>query len=164
MNDKEIETIRSRCKKATGGKWTAYIEGRDIECGSSFIQTAGEEDLEIDGATDYDYDFIAHTRQDIITLLDEIGNLHNNRYTLNKNELETIRNRCENSNSELWIFLNENNDIEYCSDRWFDFIKPVGKDFRIYGATIADYEFISHSRQDVISLLDTIEILRSKEA
>lgn len=74
MNDKELEAIRSRCEKATGGPWISYIEGRDIECGSSFIQTAGD-DLEITGATTADYDFIAHAKQDIITLLDEIERL-----------------------------------------------------------------------------------------
>lgn len=164
MNDKEIETIRNRCENATGGKWIAYIEGRDIECGSSFIQTAGEEDLEIDGSNDYDYDFIAHARQDIITLIDEIENLHSNRYTLNNDGLQRIRIRYEKANKELWIFLDENNNIECSTENDWDFIKPVGKDFKIYGATVADYEFISHSRQDIISLLDTIEILRSKEA
>ncbi|MDE6834254.1 MAG: hypothetical protein K2J39_08455 [Ruminococcus sp.] len=74
MTDEELQEIRNRCEKATGGKWTAYIEGRDIECGSSFIQTAGE-DLEITGATVEDYDFIAHAKQDIILLLDEIEKL-----------------------------------------------------------------------------------------
>ncbi len=74
MNDNELKIIRNRCERATGGKWTAYIEGIDIECGSSFIQTAGN-DLEIIGATVADYDFIAHAKQDIITLLDEIERL-----------------------------------------------------------------------------------------
>ncbi len=74
MSDEELQEIRNRCERATGGKWTAYIEGRDIECGSSFIQTAGD-DLEIIGATVADYDFIAHAKQDIITLLDEIERL-----------------------------------------------------------------------------------------
>lgn len=74
MTDEELQIIRDRCEKATGGKWVAYIEGRDIECGSSFIQTAGE-DLEITGATVEDYDFIAHAKQDIILLLDEIERL-----------------------------------------------------------------------------------------
>ncbi|MDE7137648.1 MAG: hypothetical protein K2O29_04220 [Ruminococcus sp.] len=74
MNDKELQIMRSRCEKATGGKWVAYIEGRDIECGSSFIQTSGN-DLAIIGATVADYDIIAHTKQDIITLLDEIERL-----------------------------------------------------------------------------------------
>lgn len=74
MSDEELQEIRSRFENATGGKWTAYIEGRDIECGSSFIQTA-DYDLEIIGATVADYDFIAHAKQDIITLLDEIERL-----------------------------------------------------------------------------------------
>ncbi|MDE6666225.1 MAG: hypothetical protein K2K14_08595 [Ruminococcus sp.] len=74
MTDEKLQEIRNRCKNATGGKWVAYIEGRDIECGSSFIQTAGN-DLEITGATVADYDFIAHAKQDIITLLDEIDRL-----------------------------------------------------------------------------------------
>lgn len=39
MTDEELQIILNRCEKATGGKWVAYIEGRDIECGSSFIQT-----------------------------------------------------------------------------------------------------------------------------
>lgn len=120
--------------------------------------------MEIDGAADYDYDFIVHARQDIITLIDEIENLHSNRYTLNDDELQRIRSRCEKANKELWIFLDENNNIECSTENDWDFIKPVGKDFKIYGSTVADYEFISHSRQDIISLLDTIEILRSKEA
>lgn len=74
MNDNELKIIRNRCKNATDGKWVAYIEGRDIECGSSFIMTAGN-DLEITGATVADYDFIAHAKQDIITLLNEIDRL-----------------------------------------------------------------------------------------
>ncbi len=74
MNNEELQEIRNRCERSTGGKWTAYIEGRDIECGSSFIKTASD-DLEIIGATVADYDFIAHAKQDIITLLDEIERL-----------------------------------------------------------------------------------------
>lgn len=163
MNDEELQIIRNRCGKATGGKWVAYIEGRDIECGSSFIQTPGD-NLEITGATDYDYDFIANTRHDIITLLDEIKNLHNHISILNDNELKAIRNRLEKADSKLWIFLEENREIECCSEYSLNFIKPVGKDFKIYGATVADYEFISHSRQYVISLLDETERLCSKEA
>lgn len=76
MNAKELQAIRNRCESATGGKWTVYIEGRDVECDSSFIQTSGN-DLEIIGATVADYDFIAHARQDIISLLDEIERLRN---------------------------------------------------------------------------------------
>ncbi|MDE5861860.1 MAG: hypothetical protein K2H28_06650 [Ruminococcus sp.] len=156
MNDEELQIIRNRCEKATGEPWIVLVFDR-----AYIIQTAGEEDLEITGATDYDYDFIANARHDIITLLDEIENIHSNQYTLNDNELEKISNRLEKANSELWIFLSENREIECGSERYWDFIKPIGKDFKIYGATVADYEFISHSRQDVITLLDEIEKLRS---
>lgn len=56
--------------------WKAWIEGRDHTSGSSFIMTGeGEqrgEDLEMSGATDADYDFIAHARQDIPKLIKEL--------------------------------------------------------------------------------------------
>lgn len=79
MTEIELGEIRARCNVATRGPWRAFIEGRDHESGSSFIMT-GEganrgEDMEISGATTADYDFIAHARQDIPRLLDEIVRL-----------------------------------------------------------------------------------------
>lgn len=74
LSDKELSAIRERADKATKGPWKAFIEGRDMQCGSSFIQTQGE-DIELIGATDADIDFIANARQDIISLLDEIEQL-----------------------------------------------------------------------------------------
>ena len=50
-----------------------------MECGSSFIRTQGE-DIELTGASEADYDFIAHARQDIIMLLDEIEKLNADRH------------------------------------------------------------------------------------
>lgn len=78
LEEKELEGIRCRCDAATSGPWTAYIEGRDHTSGSDFIMTGvfGDpdhgNDLEITGATIADYDFIAHARQDIPKLLEEI--------------------------------------------------------------------------------------------
>ncbi|MCM1508924.1 MAG: hypothetical protein NC177_17590 [Ruminococcus flavefaciens] len=114
--------------------------------------------MEITNATTADYDFITHARQNIITLLDVIENIS----VLTEKELDEIRNLLRKSDSELWIFLDENRNIECCSEYGLAFIRPVGKDFAIYGADVADYEFISHSRHDIISLLDEIERLRSK--
>ncbi len=74
LTDKELSAIRQRAEKATKGPWKAYVEGRDMDCGSSFIQTQGE-DIELIGATEADIDFIANARQDIISLLDEIEKL-----------------------------------------------------------------------------------------
>jgi hypothetical protein len=74
LSDNELLAIRIRTEKATKGPWKAYVEGRDFECGSSFIQTASL-DIELIGATEADYDFIANVRQDIPKLLDEIDRL-----------------------------------------------------------------------------------------
>ena len=74
ISDNELLAIRKRAEKATKAPWKAFVEGRDIECGSSFIQTQGE-DIELIGATEADYDFIANARQDILKLLDEIERL-----------------------------------------------------------------------------------------
>ena len=74
ISDKELSAIRERAEKAVKGPWKAFVEGRDMQCGSSFIQTQGE-DIERIGATEADIDFIANARQDIISLLDEIEQL-----------------------------------------------------------------------------------------
>ena len=79
MIDEELDEIRRRCEKASAGPWKSYVEGRDHWGGDSFILTGdGEnrgEDLYISGATNDDQDFIAHARQDIPRLLDEIARL-----------------------------------------------------------------------------------------
>ena len=74
ISDKELVEIRKRAEAATPGPWKAFIEDRDFQSGSSFIQTQGE-DIELIGATEEDYDFIANARQDIPKLLDEIDRL-----------------------------------------------------------------------------------------
>lgn len=79
MTDEELDEIRQRCRKAWPAPWKSYVEGRDHWGGDSFILTGeGEnrgEDLHISGATNDDQDFIAHARQDIPRLLDEIVRL-----------------------------------------------------------------------------------------
>jgi len=76
INQKELEEIRRRCETATPGPWKSFIEGRDHTSGSSFIMTGSGpnrgEDIELSGATAADQDFIAHARQDIPRLLNEI--------------------------------------------------------------------------------------------
>ncbi len=74
QNDKELDDIKRRVENATKGPWRAYIEGRDMQSASSFIHT-GAEDIELIGATEADYDFIASARQDIPKLLEEIERL-----------------------------------------------------------------------------------------
>lgn len=74
LTENELAEIRKRAESTTKGPWRAYIEGRDFESGSSFIQTQGE-DIELTGASEADYDFIANARQDVLRLLDEIERL-----------------------------------------------------------------------------------------
>jgi hypothetical protein len=76
LTDEELAALKARCEAATPGPWKPYIEGRDHVSGSSFIMT-GEgvtrgEDIELTGAAEADYDFIAHARQDIPRLLEEV--------------------------------------------------------------------------------------------
>ena len=79
LSDRELNEIRQRCEATTPGPWRSLIEGRDHSSGSSFIMTGdGEsrgEDIELNGGTAADQDFIANARQDIPRLLAEIDRL-----------------------------------------------------------------------------------------
>jgi hypothetical protein len=83
MTSKKLDEIRARCDAARAGPWTAIIEGRDQDGGSSFIMIGHEngrgEDLHLSGydtvVPTADYDFIAHAREDIPFLLAEIERL-----------------------------------------------------------------------------------------
>jgi hypothetical protein len=88
MSNEELDEIKSRYEATTIAPWVSFIEGRDCESGSSFIMTGiakgeniwGEtrgEDIYLTGATNADMDFIAHARQDIPNLLEEIERLNN---------------------------------------------------------------------------------------
>ncbi|ARU26091.1 hypothetical protein [Cellvibrio sp. PSBB006] len=83
LTEREIEEIKRRCDAATPGPWKSYIEGRDHTSGSDFIMTSIVDDrgesIELTGATVADYDFIAHARQDIPRLLEEIERLKKGR-------------------------------------------------------------------------------------
>lgn len=69
-----LKEIEDRANAATPGPWISYVEGRDFTSGSSFIRTAGD-DLEISGGTVADQDFIAHARQDVLLLIQEVRRL-----------------------------------------------------------------------------------------
>ena len=80
MTEQELAEIESRVRAATPGPWRSFIEDRDHECGSNFIKTQGE-DIELIGGTDADQDFIAHARQDVPLLVEEIRRLLSERST-----------------------------------------------------------------------------------
>lgn len=75
----ELEEIRRRTNAATHGPWESFVEGRDHLGGSNFIRTGGLDDdcpdIEMLAASVADQDFMAHARQDIPRLLDEITTL-----------------------------------------------------------------------------------------
>lgn len=79
MSEKELKEIEERVIKAQKGLWKAYLEGRDHTSGSSFIMTGTDtergNDIELYGATEADYDFIANAKQDIPKLIAEIRKL-----------------------------------------------------------------------------------------
>lgn len=74
LTAERLREIQARIDGATGGPWTACVEGREHSAGSSCIRTATE-DFERSGASAADLDFIAHARQDLPLLLAEIHRL-----------------------------------------------------------------------------------------
>jgi len=79
LSQADLNEIRLRCDAATAGPWESFVEGRDHLGGCNFIRTGGLDDkspdIELTGATVADQDFIAHARQDIPRLLNEISAL-----------------------------------------------------------------------------------------
>ena len=82
LTDGDLERIERRCNAATKGPWESFVEGRDHLGGSDFIRTGGLDDdspdIELIGATVEDQDFIAHARQDVPRLLEEVRRLKRN--------------------------------------------------------------------------------------
>jgi hypothetical protein len=74
MTDAELDLIEARISQATSGPWASFVEGRDHTSGSSFIRTPIS-DIELSGATAADQDFIAHARDDLPRLLEEVRTL-----------------------------------------------------------------------------------------
>ncbi len=79
LDENQLLEIGSRAEAASPGPWKAFLEGRDHVSGSSFIRVGDgaqrRDDIELSGATPADYDFIAHARQDIPLLVDEVRRL-----------------------------------------------------------------------------------------
>jgi hypothetical protein len=79
IDSAELEAIRRRCEAATSGPWESFVEGREHLGGNDFIRTGGLDDqspdIELLRASTADQDFIAHARQDIPRMLDEIERL-----------------------------------------------------------------------------------------
>jgi hypothetical protein len=76
LSEEDIKKIRLRCEAATPGPWVSSWEGRDHPLGGDSVILRGDQrqfdDLYITPPTPTDQDFIAHARQDIPMLVDEI--------------------------------------------------------------------------------------------
>ena len=79
LSELELQEMETRVAAAQPGPWKSWIEGRDFDGGSNFIQTGSGaergEDIEMSGATVADQDFIAAARQDIPRLIAEVRRL-----------------------------------------------------------------------------------------
>jgi hypothetical protein len=79
LSSEYLEEVKKRCDASTKGPWIASIEGRDHPLGGETVILRGvdreEEDLYLIGGTVDDYDFIAHAKQDIPLLLNELARL-----------------------------------------------------------------------------------------
>ena len=75
----ERDLTEARCKRASPGRWVSMIERRDQTSGSSFIRTGPVSDrgpdLELLGGTVDDQELIAHARQDVPALVEEVRRL-----------------------------------------------------------------------------------------
>ncbi len=74
LTEQELRQILKRCQDATEGPWKSFVEGRDHDSGSNFIQTS-KDDIELFGASVEDQDFIASAKQDIPMLVYELAKL-----------------------------------------------------------------------------------------
>ena len=74
ITDEYLDEIEMRANLATPGPWVEYLEARDKISGSDVISTQGE-DIYMPGASMADYEFVAHARQDVPKLLNEVRRL-----------------------------------------------------------------------------------------
>jgi hypothetical protein len=163
MEAEELAAIRARCNRARREPWTSIIEGRDQTSGSSFIMVGqGEppdEDLYVYGASPDDQDFIAHARQDVPRLLDEV---QLRSVTMTPEMLAAIRARCDRATGGPWSSWIEGRD--HTSGPSFIMVGQGdrrGEDITLSGASNDDQDFIAHARQDVPRLLDEVMRLRN---
>jgi hypothetical protein len=80
-------------------------------------------------------------------------------------ELETIRARCHEATPGPWKSFVEGRD--HTSGNSFIMTGTRGargNDIELFGATVADQDFIARARQDIPRLIDEIERLRKSAA
>jgi hypothetical protein len=83
VTNEYLEEVQARSDAALPGPWRSFIEGRDHQSGSHFIQITPDRDDMPDLYLSWDdrvfrgtdQDFIAHAREDVAILLAEVRRL-----------------------------------------------------------------------------------------
>ena len=83
VTDEYLDEIQARCDATLPGPWRSFIEGRDHWGGDHFIQITPDRDDMPDLYLTWDdrvfrgadQDFIAHAREDVPALLQEVRRL-----------------------------------------------------------------------------------------
>jgi len=78
LTNEYLIEVKKRVDAATPSPWTSFVEGRDFFGGESITRLSMDDaidDLYLQGASIADQDFIAHARQDVPLLLEEIERL-----------------------------------------------------------------------------------------
>jgi hypothetical protein len=83
MSEDEIARLEALCAAASPAPWISFVEGREHDSGSSFIQTPAG-DIELSGATTSDQDFIAAARSGVPSLVAEVRRLRRLLHTLDR--------------------------------------------------------------------------------
>ena len=74
----ELQEMEDRSNAAAPGPWSSLVVGRDLEAGLNCIVQSCCKVIEIYGGTVADQDFIAHAREDLPRLIDELRILRAN--------------------------------------------------------------------------------------
>jgi hypothetical protein len=78
MNDRisteVLDIIERRCMSATHGPWQSFVDGRNRYSGDNYIMIGGKH-VFLSCASVCDQDFMAHARQDLPALIQEIRTL-----------------------------------------------------------------------------------------
>lgn len=174
MSDDQLAVVRARCDAATPGPWVVRIEPptehgfRRIARGNA---PKNAPDLEVVcGATDADLAFMAHARDDVPRLLDEIHLLKSRRSEsqgrdlgISSLELAAVRARADAATPGPWIASVEGRDHDSGSTCILRGSPPdYADDLEFLGATVPDVDFIACARQDIPMLLNQIDRLRSR--
>jgi hypothetical protein len=181
--DADIAAIKNRMYGAKGGNWYADSKVQDPIKGYRSITTNIQHINDVDnpnqgkftfysGETEADINFIAHARQDIPTLIEEIERLKTDKKgiksLISDTELQVLKASCEATTIAPWVSFIEGRDHELGGSSFImtgikkgDYIwdEKRGEDIEFDG-TPADLDFIAHARQDIPMLIAEIERLK----